>query len=105
MLFVQPNVRVGVGWIETPAAAAAGLDELAGGLEPFPAPTVVRVDLEPGNVADPAPYLALRRFAAGGQIPVRQDTARLARPRDRRAEPVDPARRPRAALVLHPRSR
>jgi hypothetical protein len=59
MLLVQPNVRVGVGWIETPPAAATGLEELAGGLEPFPVPTVVRVDLEPGSAADPAPYLAL----------------------------------------------
>ena len=69
MLFVQPNVRVGVGWIETPPAAAAGLEELAGGLEPFPAPTVVRVDLEPGYAADPAPYLALVGSLPEGAYP------------------------------------
>ena len=69
MLFVQPNVRVGVGWIETPPPAAAGLEELAGGLEPFPAPIVVRVDLEPGYVADPAPYLALVGSLPEGTYP------------------------------------
>jgi hypothetical protein len=59
MLAVQPNVRAGVGWIDTPEGARAGLEELARGLEPLAAPTLVRVDLDVGTVADPAPYLAL----------------------------------------------
>jgi hypothetical protein len=58
-LHVQPNVRVGVGWTDVPRGADAALEELARGLEPFAAPTLARVDLDVGAVADPAPYLAL----------------------------------------------
>jgi hypothetical protein len=69
MLLVGPNVRAGVGWTATPPAAAAGLGQLHGGLEPFPEPTVVRVDLEPGYAADPAPYLALVGSLPEGSYP------------------------------------
>jgi hypothetical protein len=69
MLLVGSNVRTGVGWTQTPPGAAAGLEQLARGLEPFPEPTPVRVDLEPGYAADPAPYLALVGSLAEGSYP------------------------------------
>jgi hypothetical protein len=68
-LAVRPSVRLGVGWVETPQATAAGLEQLARGLAPFPAPRLVRVYLDPGRAADPAPYLALLGPLAKGAYP------------------------------------
>jgi hypothetical protein len=77
MLHVGSGVRLGVGWVETPQATAAGLDELAQELEPFAAPRLVRVYLGPGHAADPAPYLALLGPLAKAAYPS-GDTARVA---------------------------
>jgi hypothetical protein len=76
MLHVGSGVRHGVGWVETPPAAAAGLRELARGLEPYAAPRLIRVYIDPGQAADPAPYLALLGPLAKAVYPS-ADTARV----------------------------
>ena len=76
MLHVGSGVRLGVGWVETPRATAAGVDELAQGLEPFAAPRLARVYLGPGHAADAAPYLALLGPLAKAAYPS-GDTARV----------------------------